>query len=325
MNYQWHITDECDQRCSHCYVWNTKCQRISMSFEDIKLVLAKIKNFDAEPRFAITGGDPLLHDKFWKLLELLHDEHIPFRIFGNPFHINDSVCKKLIELGCEGYQLSLDGMEKIHDSIRMKGSFRATIKAIKLLKNSGLPVMVMTTVSSFNIKDVQEIIGVCAELDVDRYAFARYCPVGDNSTNGISPMEYKELLNRVDEQLSKMTWNGFTKKDHLWLLHEAEKIGAEELECNFIAGCSCGISHLTICPNGDVMACRRVANSVVGNILTDELGEIWFDRMNAYRQYNKFEKCSKCFLHKACRGCPAVAKGTYGSYYSPDPQCWKEV
>lgn len=47
--------------------------------------------------------------------------------------------------------------------------------------------------------------------------------------------------------------------------------------------------------------------------------------MEAYREYSKFEKCSKCELLAFCRGCPAVASGKDGNFYAADPQCWKEV
>lgn len=42
-------------------------------------------------------------------------------------------------------------------------------------------------------------------------------------------------------------------------------------------------------------------------------------------QYDKFSKYSKCELFAWCRGCPAVASGTYGSFYSEDLQCWKII
>lgn len=78
-------------------------------------------------------------------------------------------------------------------------------------------------------------------------------------------------------------------------------------------------------PNGDVSACRRVAESKVGNISTDKLSDLWLGPMEAYRQYDKFSKCARCELLAWCRGCPAVAKGTNGSFYSEDPQCWKNL
>lgn len=43
----------------------------------------------------ITGGDPILHPDFWELLKLLKKNAIPFTILGNPFHLDDEVCREL--------------------------------------------------------------------------------------------------------------------------------------------------------------------------------------------------------------------------------------
>ena len=75
------------------------------------------------PYFYITGGDPILHPDFWRLLELLHEHSVPFTILGNPFHLNDQVCRELKAYGCEKYQLSIDGLRKTHDWFRKPGSY----------------------------------------------------------------------------------------------------------------------------------------------------------------------------------------------------------
>ena len=74
--FQWHITDECDQRCKHCYIFSedkNKCIK-EMNFEDIKSTLKEIKDMCKKlnklPYLYITGGDPILHPNFWDLLEL---------------------------------------------------------------------------------------------------------------------------------------------------------------------------------------------------------------------------------------------------------------
>lgn len=73
------------------------------------------------PYFYITGGDPILHPEFWRLLGQLKDEDIPFTVMGNPFHLDDEVCRSLKDHGCRKYQLSLDGMRETHDWMRMPG------------------------------------------------------------------------------------------------------------------------------------------------------------------------------------------------------------
>jgi radical SAM protein with 4Fe4S-binding SPASM domain len=101
----------------------------------------------------------------------------------------------------------------------------------------------------------------------------------------------------------------------------------EDTEPDMIyGGCNCGNGHLTILPTGDVYACRRVQNSQVGNVFEKRLADLWTDELEAYRDYDKFQKCSKCELKAWCRGCPAVASSTSGgNFYAADPQCWKEI
>jgi MoaA/NifB/PqqE/SkfB family radical SAM enzyme len=52
------------------------------------------------PYFYITGGDPILHPDFWRLLSLIKEHEIPFTILGNPFHLTDEVCRLLKSYGC---------------------------------------------------------------------------------------------------------------------------------------------------------------------------------------------------------------------------------
>lgn len=86
------------------------------------------KTYNRVPYFYITGGDPILHPHFWKLMVLLKSKEIPFTIMGNPFHLNDEVCRMLKACGCEKYQVSLDGMRQTHDWFRKPGSFELTLE-----------------------------------------------------------------------------------------------------------------------------------------------------------------------------------------------------
>lgn len=338
MTFQWHITDACDQRCKHCYIYGADgdCKQGEMAWQDMMDTLENCEGFceqlDMQPFFCITGGDPLLHPDFWRLAETLHRRKIPFSILGNPFHLTPGVCRRLKKLGCTRYQLSIDGLEKTHDALRRPGSFRETLEKIPMLKKARIETAVMTTVSGLNIDEMPGIAEAAAAAGADVYAFARYCPVRPGETNGITPRRYRELLYGMEEKFRSLTDAGcktwFARKDHLWTLYDYENgcFNPPEGEKMMVSdGCSCGITHLTILPDGDVCACRRVPDSVVGNVLRQELGDIWGGAMNEYRQLERFEKCAACELGPWCRGCPAVAKSTGGSFYSTDPQCWKEL
>ena len=344
-SFQWHITDECDQRCKHCYIYSEdNCKKLDfMNWQQIEDTIYNCLDFcdiyNRQPYFYITGGDPILHPDFWRLLELLKKRDIPFTILGNPFHLNDEVCVRLKEYGCEKYQLSLDGMRETHDWFRKPGSFDITLEKIACIKKAGIRSVIMTTVSGANIGEIPDIIDTVVEAKADVFAFARYCPTSEEKNVNIEPMRYRELLATCDKIFEEYESSGcetyFNKKDHLWTLYEYET-GAFTIpetveEDKIYGGCNCGNCHLTILPNGDIYACRRVLNSRVANVFEDRLADIWVCEMEAYREYDKFKKCSKCELKAWCRGCPAVASGSSSRetaaerFYDADPQCWKEV
>lgn len=335
--FQWHITEACDQRCKHCYIYalGSHAKFKQMSVEDITRVLDNIEDFgrktNRKPYLYVTGGDPILHPQFWTLAGMLKERDIPFALLGNPFHLTDEVCQRLKEYGCKKYQLSIDGLEETHDYIRRPGSYRETWAAIPPLKRAGIKVAIMTTVSQWNYKEVPQIIDEVVMHKVDIFAFARYCPDADSKDTCCTPEQYRwmmtECWNKFQEYKDSDTY--FSLKDHLWTLFKYERglFNPKNYPDDEVVygGCNCGNAHFTILSDGACYACRRM-ESKVGNALKDNLYDLFTGpEMDKYREYEKFEKCAKCELLRFCRGCPAVAKGYHSNMYAPDPQCWKQI
>lgn len=265
-SFQWHITDECDQRCKHCYIFSeNNCKKLDMmNWEQMRDTfyncLDFCKVYDRLPYFYITGGDPILHPDFWRLLELIKENEIPFTILGNPFHLTDDVCRNLKAYGCEKYQLSIDGMRETHDWFRKPGSFDCTLEKIECINRAGIRSAVMTTVSGMNIKEIPDIIDTVVKAGVNVFAFARYCPTSEERDTGMTPQEYRNLLAACDKKFKEYEAKGcrtyFNKKDHLWTLYEYEtgefKISEAVEDGTIYGGCNCGSCHLTIVPTGDI-------------------------------------------------------------------------
>lgn len=337
--FQWHITEACDQRCKHCYIYalGSHAKFQEMAVEDMSTVIQNCQTFCKKagrlPYFYITGGDPILHPQFWTLAELLKERDLPFAILGNPFHLTDEICERLRAYGCRKYQLSLDGLRETHDRIRRPNSYDETLAVIPMLRRAGIAVAIMATVSKWNVAEIPALVDVAVEHEADIFAFARYCPSMADRETTCSPQEYKVMMEQCWEKFQKYEAEGcrtaFNLKDHLWTLFQYEKGLFDPTtypdDDMVYGGCNCGNCHLTILSDGAVYACRRM-ESKVGNALTDDLYALFTSSAyEEYRQYDKFEKCAKCELWRFCRGCPAVAAGYHGSMYAPDPQCWKEV
>ncbi|MBQ8971558.1 MAG: radical SAM/SPASM domain protein, ACGX system [Clostridia bacterium] len=335
--FQWHITEACDQRCKHCYIYalGSHAQFKEMSVPDMLTVIENCQTFCRKanriPYMYITGGDPILHPQFWTLLRLLHMANIPFALMGNPFHITPDVARKMREYGCRKYQLSLDGLRETHDLIRQPGSYDATMATIPILREAGIDVAIMATVSRWNYREIPKLVDEVVAHHDDIFTFARYCPSKEDRETCCSPEQYRETLAQCWEKYRqyKNCGTAFNLKDHLWTLfrYEIGDFNPNDYPDNEIVydGCNCGNCHLTILSDGAVYACRRM-ESKVGNALTDDLYELFTGpELDAYRRYEQFEKCAKCELLRFCRGCPAVAAGYHGNMYAPDPECWKQI
>ena len=338
-SFQWHITDECDQRCKHCYIFSEGHPKlIEMPWERLVAVLANVERMaermQRTPYLYITGGDPILHSRFWDFLELVHSRDIPFTLMGNPFHLSDEVCQRMKSLGCRKYQLSLDGLRETHDKFRKPGSFDATLRAIETIRKSGMHCAIMSTISAANIDEIPQLIDVIVEHKADIFAFGRYCPTNEDKAHQetwhVEPLRYRQFLEECWSKFEqyKDSDTTFNLKDHLWTLFLYEK-GLFKIpegldEDTIYDGCNCGNCHFTISAEGRLMACRRF-ESYVGTV-DEELYDVFHGpKMDGYRQHERFEKCRQCELLRFCRGCPAVAYGYTKNFYAPDPQCWKEV
>lgn len=334
--FQWHITNRCDQRCKHCYIYQG--EKIGdgwgkeLDLHECAVVVDNIQSFchnmQCKPNIAITGGDPLLAEHVWELLEIIHDKDIPISILGNPFHLTPEVCERLHNLGCRSYQMSLDGLEATHDVFRKLGSFQATLQAIPLLKEAGIRATIMSTVSLVNYQELPVLTRIIVEQGVDLATFARYAPTQGDTQFNIPPFEYRDFLGRMWEVYSELAEKGttFPLKDHLWtlFLYENGLVNIDLNEEMVVDGCNCGVKHMTILPDGTVYACRRF-KSPIGNALKDSLEAIFLSKkMDHYRDLDAMEGCGRCELRNYCRGCPAVAFGSTGSYHAKDPQCWKQ-
>ena len=213
--FQWHITEACDQRCRHCYIYalGSHAKFKEMALEDMVTVIENCKTFCEKagrlPYLYITGGDPILHPQFWTLMKILKLSQIPFALMGNPFHLTEEVCRRLKECGCRKYQLSLDGLKETHDGIRQQpGSYDATMAAIPLLRNAGIDVAIMTTVSKWNVQDIPLLVDEVVKNKADIFAFARYCPSKEDRDVCCSPEEYRDMMEQCWQKFQKYEAEG---------------------------------------------------------------------------------------------------------------------
>jgi radical SAM/SPASM domain protein of ACGX system len=316
--------------------------RNELGFENCLKVLDDFihttKEWGTRGSIHFTGGDPLLKPEIFELIKHAADSGLSVGILGNPNLLTRKVATKLKDNGLVRYQVSIDGMEETHDRLRRrKGLFQDTLRAIQILNEVGIRSVVMFTLSRVNAGELIDVIRLVSKEKVSAFDFARLVPVGSGTQlrkQMVSPHEYRSLLLKVLDEYSNLQEEGsgtrFGRKDHLWKLLYYElglfKRPQEEKQNLVYDGCAIGNRTVSVLADGTVYACRRLPVTI-GKVPNKSIRDIFInsEELNKMRVIEEMKKCKQCELLNYCRGCPAVAYGISGNYYSADPQCWKEV
>ena len=338
--FQWHITNNCNLRCSHCYQENYS-DTSEPSLDELKSIAEKINNaltvWKKEGRVAITGGEPFINKNLFGLLQYLDQQpsvkQISILTNGTLIKNHINALKDLKKL--HYIQLSLEGGKEINDSIRGNGVFEKVLESTALLNKNGIPVRWMVTLQKMNVDDVPHIIDLALENNVDTLLFERLIPEGEGKSLRDQVLTREELLkvydyilHRSDDEYAKGSPIKILKYRTLWILTDPKR-AETNVEIPFQreagAACSVGMDSLCILPDATVLPCRRLPIPI-GNLKKDSIFKIWYTSDLLWKIRNKQNlkgKCNSCEFIPRCSGCRAMAYACTGDYLEEDPQCWK--
>lgn len=237
------ITDRCNLSCKHCYI--DISDHSELSIEEITSVLKEFEEMQGL-RVLITGGEPLLHSRFYELNEILPEFSVRKVLVSNGLLLSREGIKKL---NIQEIQISIDGLEGSHDSIRGKGTFKRAMDSIRLAKDSGFDVSVATVIHSKNLKDLGQMERLLSEMDIKAWTVDIPCIEGRLKSNReftISPEEGAKYLRY-----------GFGED-----LHSTSQ------------GFGCGLHLMAVTAKGEVAKCTFYRERKVGTI-REGLRECW--------------------------------------------------
>lgn len=343
---QWHITAKCDQKCKHCYMFDSNYYKSEieneLSYDDcIKIIddfYQTATQLNTECGIIFGGGDPLLRDDFFDLLKYSKDIGINLLcVIGNPYHINDETASKLKFHGVDLFQLSIDGLEITHDHFRKPGSFKDTFRAFNVLKKHKINTACMLTASKSNVDEIIDVYELCAKNDITHFDFDRLVPMGNGSelkNEVINSRDYYAFLIKFNKKYKELTSNGyktmFSYKDTLWSKISDTNIKNNHILPNNITlerGCIIGKYALSVLADGTVLPCRKLPISV-GNISTTGFFELLkkAETLSKYTLNTDNKQCEKSDCFEKCIGCRAVSYGYYENILnSCDPQCFNNT
>jgi radical SAM protein with 4Fe4S-binding SPASM domain len=333
---QWHLTERCNLRCKHCYQTGGKSEELSLP--EIRSVADEVSGMlrawteaygiSFSPSISVTGGEPFLRNDIPEILDTIRKRGFDLNLLSNGTLIDAKRAKMLSSLAVKGVQISMEGPEDVHDAIRGKGSFSASVKGIGHLLDAGLTVTINATLSELNAGRFRELIELSLSLGVQRLGFSRLVPSG-RGLGLIDRMIDREMVKKIYEEIFSLQPSGLEIVTGDPVASQMGCIAKEDDGDVATGGCAAGLSGLTFLPDGTIVPCRRLFVPI-GNVRRDRIREVWAASpvLEALRDRTRYKgRCGVCSRWAVCRGCRAIAYA-YSSakgnpdFLSEDPQCF---
>jgi radical SAM protein with 4Fe4S-binding SPASM domain len=326
---QWHITNQCNLRCRHCYQ-DDFSRKEDLNLEGLKKIadniVSALRDWGAKACIHLTGGEPLLKDELFPLLEYL--DHLPeveeLGMISNGILLNDEILDRLAAVRrFNTVKISLDGADaQVHDRIRSAGNFDRVVEKVLLVrKREVFDVNLMFTVMRSNLESLPAFIRLGEELGVDGMIIERFIPWGRGREIREEVLDREQWRGMLDTLFRYFSME--LEEDEV-LPYQAFQVDLRGEEPQLLgAPCVLGTEGFCVMPRGEVFPCRRFPLSL-GNLLESPLREIWENSGILQQLRNRGNlkgKCGTCG-EGACTGCRSLAFSLTGDYFAEDPHCW---
>lgn len=171
------ITDRCNLQCCHCYIGESGHQNLPKN--QIQKVFEEFEEIQGL-RLLLSGGEPLLHPHFWEINDLLRNFAFRTILLSNGTLVTRSIAKRL---HVHEVQISLDGMKEGHESLRGKGTFEKTIKAIDHLQEVNIKISVATMIHRKNLSEFDQLASLIQSKEIEEWNVDVPCVEGRLKTN----------------------------------------------------------------------------------------------------------------------------------------------
>ena len=322
LSLAWEITMGCNMRCKHC---GSSCEdRLhgELSTEQALIVCDKLKELGAQ-LVTLTGGEPTIREDWHLIMARLKRNGIYPTIISNGWLINEQLVDQVVAAGLRDFAISLDGMKDTHDFIRREGSFERIVKAIAVLRQKDIKIAINTSINNRNIKELPEMKLLLKELGVTYWQLQFAMPMGNFQLNQddlmIAPEQIDDIIdfayNSMDDDLRIYLGDCigyYSAKEAAVRARRTDEIDA------IWSGCPAGKYTMGILHNGDIVGCTSIRGKefIEGNILTDDIHDIWANGFSWNRNLKKADLpglCGECAYGDMCLGGCANSRYCTGS------------
>jgi AdoMet-dependent heme synthase len=322
----WAITPKCNLTCRHCR---------GMALGELPTTTARRLIGDIarlSPGWVIVeGGEPLLREDLFELLDLMRQKHLEVHLITNGMLLNPHILSTLKQLGTKVI-ISIDGATAAtYESIRTGASFKQVVKQAGNCAREGLLEALNFTAMKTNYAEIPGIFEIAKSIGIKQITIIGFKPCHGYNEEVLTREECVEAIRLACEGAQK-TGVGLFFDEPFFHATTREKGFTTEVptsEAGILASsttaCIFG-EYLFIEPNGDVKPCS-FAPIVLGNVNDKHLDVIWREVLASpfFQQIREPEtrtgQCRDCRYLANCKGCRSRAFMLTGDWFASDPCC----
>jgi len=336
----WEVTRACALKCLHCRAEaQYRADPRQLSFEEGKKLIDNIAEMD-NPLFVFTGGDPLMRPDLFDLARYAIEEKklsVSMTPSATPKVTRDAI-RKAKEVGLSRWAFSLDGSRaEIHDHFRgTKGSYDLTMRGIEYLKELNIPIQVNTTVSQYNLRDLEAIAEKVKEMGAVLWSLFFLVPTGRGMEKDmISAQQHEEVMKWLCQVQQRMPYGvKATEAPHYRrvFLQESRRAATQPGQASMKRADMLGRAHKGVNDGDGFVFISHIGDVYpsgflpvkCGNVREQLLTDIYRNSpiMKELRDKSLLKgKCGMCEFKHVCGGSRARAYAVTGDYLESDPYC----
>lgn len=203
-----YITGNCNFRCPYCFGEDIKNSDISLELFNQILDFAK----ENGSSLGLTGGEPLLHKKFRKLIQLANQKNVPLILRTNGMLLDQYL--DIVDQ-FEWIGISLDGLDDINDKLRpnapnytytKKEKLEIPLANIQLIKTSypKQKILLASLASSFNTNSLLNLAFKLSNehIQIDKWKIYQFTRNNFRSISASKEYETQlEFLSKLEQDL----------------------------------------------------------------------------------------------------------------------------
>jgi GeoRSP system radical SAM/SPASM protein len=323
LTINWALNNSCNFSCRHCY--SRGDSGAELSGEVLRECLGRCARAGV---MAVNfgGGEPLLRGDLLELARHAADAGLRVSMNSNGYFIDAARAAALKEAGFARIGISIDSHRpEVHDDFRgVAGSHERALAALDHLRAAGIRTSISTVICTFNYDTIDALIAMARQHGATQLNFHNFKCSGLGMANkdelDLTPQQWQDFYREALQRKQECSDIDISLDDPI-----IASLGLRD-ETSMVKGSVCGKLSLNIKANGDITPCGFIP-SVIGNIVNDDLREVWKSSQVLDQLRNKTAKgkCASCSDYAECLGgCSARALAMTGDVNNPDPHCWVE-